>query len=102
MIVWGVQMIINATAANRVAYTMNNNWTTNQFQENDSRPIVLIINSIMEKISRAALRGEYEIEIAWTGVDKEMFNKIQNYLASELGYNVIVYGGANDGFVIKW
>lgn len=95
-------MIINATAANRVAYTMNNNWTTNQFQENDSRPIVLIINSIMEKISRAALRGEYEIEIAWTGVDKEMFNKIQNYLASELGYNVIVYGGANDGFVIKW
>lgn len=95
-------MIINATAANRVAYIMNNNWTTNQFQKNDSRPIVLIINSIMEKISRAALRGEYEIEIAWTGVDKEMFNKIQNYLASKLGYNVIVYGGANDGFVIKW
>lgn len=95
-------MIINATAANRVAYIMNNNWTTNQFQENDFHPIVLIINSIMEKISRAALRGEYEIEIAWTGVDKEMFNKIQNYLASELGYNVIVYGGANDGFVIKW
>lgn len=97
-------MIINATAADRVAYIMNNNWTTNQFQENDSRSVVLIINSIMEKIGKAALRGKYEIEITWADADKEMFNEVQNYLANELGYNVIghFYGGANDGFVIKW
>lgn len=92
-------MIINATAADRVAYIMNNNWTMNQFQENDSRPMVLIINSIMEKIGKTALRGEYELKVNWEELDKEVKNKVELYLAHELGYNIISY---DDSVVIKW
>lgn len=96
-------MNINATAASRVVWIMDNNWAE-QFSEEDSGALRLIIDSIMEKIGKAALKCERELEVPWASNDHSVRQEVEDYLTQKMGYTVEehFYGGANDGFVIKW
>lgn len=96
-------MNINATAASRVVWIMDNN-RAEQFSEEDSGALRLIIDSIMEQIGKAALKCERELEVPWASSDHSVRQEVEDYLTQKMGYTVeeYFYGGANDGFVIKW
>lgn len=100
-------MNINATAASRIVWVMDNNWAS-QFSEEDSGAVRLIIDSIMEDIGKTALRCERELEVPWavppTDSNIPVRQEVEDYLTHRMGYIVEehFYGGANDGFVIKW
>ena len=96
-------MNINATAASRVVWIMDNN-EAEQFSENESGALRLIIDSIMEQIGKAALKCERELEVPWASSDHSVRQEVEDYLTQKMGYTVEehFYGGANDGFVIKW
>lgn len=55
-------MNINATAASRIAWIMDNNGTE-QFSENKSGALRIIIDSIMEQIGKAVLKCEDKLEV---------------------------------------
>lgn len=96
-------MNINATAASRVVWIMDNN-RAEQFSENESGALRLIIDFIMEQIGKAALKCEDELEVPWASSDNSMRQEVENYLTQKMGYIIEehFYGGVNDGFVIKW
>lgn len=96
-------MNINATAASRVVWIMDNN-RAEQFSEEDSGALRLIIDSIMEQIGKAALKCEDELEVPWASGDNSVRQEVEDYLIQKMGYTIEehFYGGANDGFVIKW
>ena len=96
-------MNINATAASRIAWIMDNNGAE-QFLENKSGALQLIIGSIMEQIGKAALKCEGKLEVSWASSDNSMRQEVEDYLTQKMGYTIEehFYGGVNDGFVIKW
>lgn len=96
-------MNINATAASRVVWIMDNN-RAEQFSENESGALRLIIDSIMEQIGKAVLKCEDELEVPWTSRDNSMRQEVEDYLTQKMGYTIEehIYGDTNDGFVIKW
>lgn len=96
-------MNINATAASRVVWIMDNN-RAEQFSENESGALRLIIDSIMEQIGKAALKCGHELEVPWASSDNSMRQEVEDYLTQKMGYIIEehFYGGVNDGFVIKW
>lgn len=96
-------MNINATAASRVVWIMNNN-RAEQFSENESGALRLIIDFIMEQIGKAALKCEDKLEVSWASSDNSMRQEVEDYLIQKMGYTIEehFYGGVNDGFVIKW
>lgn len=96
-------MNINATAASRVVWIMDNN-RAEQFSEEDSGALRLIIDSIMEQIGKAALKCERELEVPWASSDHSVRQEVEDYLTQKMGYTIEehFYGRANDGFVIKW
>ena len=96
-------MNINATAASRIVWIMDNN-RAEQFSEEDSGALQLIIDSIMEQIGNAALKCEDELEVPWASSDNFMRQEVEDYLTQRMGYTIEehFYGGTNDGFAIKW
>lgn len=96
-------MNINATAASRIVWIMDNNWAE-QFSKEDSGAVRLIVDSIMEQIGKAVLKCERELEVPWASSDHSVRQEVEDYLTQRMGYTVEehFYGGANDGFVIKW
>ena len=96
-------MNINATAASRVVWIMDNN-RAEQFSENESGALQLIIDFIMEQIGKAALKCENKLEVPWANSDNSMRQEVEDYLTQKMGYTIEehFYGGVNDGFVIKW
>ena len=61
-------MNINATTADRIAYVINNNYIE-EFSGEDTGEVVSTIDFIMKQIIKAALHGEYSLEIIWTRND---------------------------------
>lgn len=96
-------MNINATAVSRVVWIMDNN-RAEQFSENESGALRLIVDSIMEQIGKAVLKCENELEVPWASGDNSVRQKVEDYLTQRMGYTIEehFYGGENDGFVIKW
>lgn len=96
-------MNINATAASRVVWIMDNN-RAEQFSENESGALRLIVDSIMEQIGKAALKCEHELEVPWDSGDNSARQEVEDYLTQRMGYTIEehFYGDADDGFVIKW
>lgn len=96
-------MNINATAASRVVWIMDNN-RAEQFSENESGALRLIIDSVMEQIGKTALKCGHELEVPWASSDNSMRQEVEDYLTQKMGYIIEehFYGGVNDGFVIKW
>ena len=96
-------MNINAATASRIAWIMDNNGTE-QFSENKSGALRIIIDSIMEQIGKAVLKCEDKLEVPWASSDNSMRQEVEDYLTQKMGYTIEehFYGGVNDGFVIKW
>ena len=98
-------MNINATAASRVVWIMDNN-EAEQFPENEFGALRLIIDSIMENIGKAALRGHNHLEITWTRSDnnEQLTQEVEDYLIYKMGYNIEerFSDGPNGSIVIKW
>lgn len=97
-------MNINATAASRVVWIMDNN-RAEQSSENESGALRLIIDSIMENIGKAALCGHNHLEITWTRSDnnEQLTQEVEDYLIYKMGYNIEEWfpDGPNDSIVIK-
>lgn len=98
-------MNINATAASRVVWIMDNN-EAEQFSENESGALRLIVDSIMENIGKAALRGHDHLEITWSRSDdnEQLTQEVEDYLVYKMGYNIEerFLDGPNGSIVIKW
>lgn len=98
-------MNINATAASRVVWIMDNN-RAEQFSENESGALRLIIDSIMENIDKAALRGHDHLEFLWTRNDnnEQLTQEVEDYLIYKMGYDIEerFSDGPNGSIVIKW
>lgn len=96
-------MDINATAASRIVWIMDNN-EAEQFSENESGALRPIIDFIMEQIGKTVLKCEDKLEVSWVGNDSSMRQEVEDYLTQKMGYTIEEhsYGGVNDGFVIKW
>lgn len=75
-------MNINATAASRVVWIMDNN-RAEQFSEEDSGTLRLIIDSIMEQIGKAALKYENELEVPWASGDNSVCQGVKDYLTQK-------------------
>lgn len=76
---------------------MDNN-RAEQFSEEDSGALRLIIDSIMEQIGKAALKCEDELEVPWASSDNSMRQKVEDYLTQKMGYTIEehFYGGATE------
>ena len=96
---------INATAASRIVWVMDNNNCSSQFPKDSSLEMRLIVDRLMEQIVRAALEGDNNLSITWTNdVSSDVLQEVKDFLTNEMGYTIVkyFYGYENDGFVIKW
>lgn len=97
-------MNINATAASRIVWVMDNNWAE-QFPEDCSIAKKAAIDQIMEWIIQAALKCDNNLMINWdNGLSSDLRQEVKDYLTEKMMYNIEEHfvGDINDGFVIKW
>lgn len=98
-------MNINATAASRIVWVMNNNNWPSQFPKDSSLEMRLIVDQLMKQIARAALKGDNNLSVTWINdVSPDVLQEVKDFLTNEMGYTVVkyFYGYEDDGFVIEW